>query len=540
MSDAGGYLSDGEGAGLKSIAEFNRFLANAEPQFTLDRLNKLINTTNQDLLIHIGKSRFVAKRLQKTIVRCKDPWQPEIIKRILMVLNYIPFELSNLIENELGHAVKDIKKTAMTFNDEQLVHETTNLIKTWKDMQSKQLGGKRDSPERSSSDSPPATEQKKIRLAIQKDPPAARPKAMTDPNFFTSSLASDVKYRTVRPVYSVGPNKEETVAATTSTSTAAAAATTTTTKRPAKKSVTFAENLFEIREYEKNPEEWTSFDTAPKEEPYYNIPTVTWYQPLELSFNTDENPNLVIHKQVRTPETASQDSREKVALAAIYTSAQHIPSSPGEPDEVPDPNNDTKLIPLVDVNQHVHHNTIHPDMMTPENLNAAAAIAAAMKDPLPQQYQSPPPPPPPMNPVQRVATNTSLPEISSHTVEAMLKNNPGIMQSLKQLSFLAAGNTTSMPTPTYQPNTYQPIHQPQNYSNEGYARETHHKNRPSSQKNRGRGAQGRGRGGGNSTHRAGGGGGGGGPMRVGARTCNYYASPEGCRNGTNCPFSHDN
>lgn len=40
------------------------------------------------------------------------------------------------------------------------------------------------------------------------------------------------------------------------------------------------------------------------------------------------------------------------------------------------------------------------------------------------------------------------------------------MQSLKQLSFLAAGNTTTMPTPTYQPNHYQSVPMPQNYVNE--------------------------------------------------------------------------
>lgn len=149
-----------------------------------------------------------------------------------------------------------------------------------------------------------------------------------------------------------------------------------------------------------------------------------------MNFNTDENPNLVIPKQVRTAETASQDSREKVALAAIYTSAQHIPSSPGEPDEAPNPNTDTRIIPLVDVNSQpaVYNNspmvtvpqTINPNMMTPANLNAAAAIAAAM-DPylIPQQqYQAPLPPPPP-------TPSTQQPEISSHTVEAMLKNNPG-------------------------------------------------------------------------------------------------------------------
>lgn len=154
---------------------------------------------------------------------------------------------------------------------------------------------------------------------------------------------------------------------------------------------------------------------------------MTWYPPYELTFNTDENPNLVIPKQVRTVETAAQDSREKMTLAAIYTSAQHIPSSPGEPDEVPDKNTDTRPIPLVDVNTvytttdspAVASQTINPNMMTPANLNAAAAIAAAM-DPFliptqQQQYQPPPPPQP----------QQQQPEISSHTVEAMLKNNPG-------------------------------------------------------------------------------------------------------------------
>lgn len=64
------------------------------------------------------------------------------------VLNHVPFELNNLIENELGHAVKGIKKTAITLNNEKIVNETTHLIKIWKEMQSKQTSGKRDSPER--------------------------------------------------------------------------------------------------------------------------------------------------------------------------------------------------------------------------------------------------------------------------------------------------------------------------------------------------------------------------------------------------------
>lgn len=45
-----------------------------------------------------------------------------------------------------------------------------------------------------------------------------------------------------------------------------------------------------------------------------------------------------------------------------------------------------------------------------------------------------------------------------------------------------------------------------------------------------RGGRGRGRG----TSR-----GGGGPTRNVSRSCNYYSSPEGCRNGSNCPFLHE-
>lgn len=95
----------------------------------------------------------------------------------------------------------------------------------------------------------PPTEHKKVRLAIQKEPPA-RPKAMADMNFFAPSVSTEPKrFRIVRPVYSVDSTavKEE------SSSPLIKSAS------PAKKTVRFAEKLFEIREYEKNPEEWTNF-----------------------------------------------------------------------------------------------------------------------------------------------------------------------------------------------------------------------------------------------------------------------------------------
>lgn len=167
-----------------------------------------------------------------------------------------------------------------------------------------------------------------------------------------------------------------------------------------------------------------------------------------MNFNTEQNPSLIIPKHVRTIESAAQDTREKTVLAAIYTSAQHIPSSPGEPDEFPDPNIDTRIIPLEDVNSQPTYNnnnnsssnnivaptptppTINPEMITPATLSAAAAIAAAMDTTYslsPQVIQrAPPPPPPPPAPVVQAPVNTSVqPEISNHTVEAMLRNNPG-------------------------------------------------------------------------------------------------------------------
>lgn len=53
-------------------------------------------------------------------------------------MRHVPFELSNLINNDLGHAVKNIKKIAVAVNNKQIVDETTGLIKEWKELQTKQ------------------------------------------------------------------------------------------------------------------------------------------------------------------------------------------------------------------------------------------------------------------------------------------------------------------------------------------------------------------------------------------------------------------
>lgn len=153
-----------------------------------------------------------------------------------------------------------------------------------------------------------------------------------------------------------------------------------------------------------------------------------------------------------------QEKREKLVLAATYISPQHIPPSPAEPDEIPDVNADGS-IPVIpstsDAMEGVETTSsatpvINPDMITPENLNAAAALAAAIFKTPPQQQQqkyTAPVTPPSTNatsnfynspsytpstynqpavttPVSTPPANTSQPQISNQDVEALLRNNP--------------------------------------------------------------------------------------------------------------------
>lgn len=122
------------------------------------------------------------------------------------------------------------------------------------------------SPIASSASPPSSTEspvKKQIKLAIQKEPPA-RPKAMADPNFL-SSLRESKKYPNTRPIYNVDkilegfgnkPGKATTETSLKRQEPSSTAAEADSSKR---KRVRFKDNLVEIREYEKNPEEWTNF-----------------------------------------------------------------------------------------------------------------------------------------------------------------------------------------------------------------------------------------------------------------------------------------
>lgn len=571
--------------GFSSVADYQRFLMTADNSnvFLLKYMDKFLNTFNIDTLTFIGRSKFVGKKTKEAIEIMINPWRPDSIKNVLKFLRHIPFELTILIDNDLGYALKNIKKTATSKNDIEIVSMSSKLISEWKELQAKPSNnlGKRDSPERSSA-SPPTPEAKKLKLAIQKEPPV-RPKAIADPNFFPT-LGEQKKYR--RPVYVVDENDSN--PAENKAVVPLDSSTTTVSPPSNKKRVTFSDKLVEVREYEKNPEEWSSFDNQTDEldrfyssqkvneielpPKQFNVPSINWYQPRELHFNIEENPSVVIPKLIRTEESASQDRREKLALAAIYTSPQHIPSSPLEPDEVPDPNEDTRFIPLEDVNDGYNPPQPQPSVPAvilpttnavpqpvPQTLGLAPPIAqpvvqpvakpvadvnlinpatlnalvAAMNNPsiVPQQtYQTAPQPQVVQQPVVQSAPvynqasfAPQQTEISNSTVESMLKNNPGIMNSLKQLSFLAGSDLPVAQTQNVNVN-YQDFNSSRQYNNnnnKGHNRSAQNH----SNNNRGGGRGGRGRG-----------------NKLGANSrqsvCAFFKTDEGCRNGDNCPYSH--
>ncbi|OBZ91767.1 hypothetical protein A0J61_00215 [Choanephora cucurbitarum] len=578
--------------------------------------------------------------LHRVLETSLQAWDAKAIETLLKVLYHIPFEIETLAKNSLGFLIKDVKREAITRENTLLIERTSTLIDKWKELQKRSthnLNGKREMSEQSSQSSASTNElpRKQVKLAIQKEPPA-RAKAMADPNFFSN--LKEVKKITpnTRPVYHVDrilENISKTDKGESSTNSLkkralsannialnAYSATGTTSvsdstgvKRaamsemslaskvpdPNRKRVRFKENLVEIREYERNPEEWTSFD-IPEEFNQYNQdmtvidglqlsrpsfpppPQINWYTPYELVFDADANPNLVIPKSVRSSETIEQERREKRALAATYISPQHIPPAPAEPDELPNANEDgnVPIIPLTDTDMPtVTTPSTATTTISPSSINALASglnVAAAMKEPQvtqsQQQYNAAPnhtnisyyssaytpaqqqqQQSPSTTPVMNAApAKTTQPEITNQAVENMLKNTPGIMQQLKQLSFLANGGTfgavsnpqpvaNPQPTvnlqPAINPEPQTPYHAPQH--NYGMPQQTqyHHQvpNQPSnwdrpnetyannqmanrnkkpkrpSKKN----------------------------IRGNNRTpCNFYYTAEGCRNGDNCPFSH--
>ncbi|KAI8640041.1 hypothetical protein BD408DRAFT_420372 [Parasitella parasitica] len=639
--------------GIKTVDDYQKYLTILQntSEFKPSLFEPLFKTLDSVVLNSIGESQEFGKVMKQSMDIACTTWNEAMIKSLLKIMRYLPLNLDVLIKNSLGFGVKNIKKNATEKNSTEIIDLTNSLIEKWKGLQKKSsvnANGKRNSPDRLSSTSPPSsTEQpvkKQIKLAIQKEPPS-RPKAMADPNFL-SSLRESKKYPNTRPIYNVDKILEGFGNKYGKTSTASEADTmslssfkkrdaedsTPGVDSPKKKRVRFKDDLFEIREYEKNPEEWTNFDSNGQnvdhqygnardldvkegQNAFIHAPEIAWYTPFKLQFDLDDpNSNLNVRSAIQTNEVLAQDGREKLALAAIYTSPQHIPPSPAEPDEIPDPNSDTSVtvIPLEDTEYSPPSNSgndpslsllhsshpvsyssfssssvtepvVQPNLLTAANLNAAlAAIQEKTSSHLipqqPQQHYNYPvtnaalqvhEPSTATFQDQSAAASTSLqgtaspttpptiagmlgqPEISSHTVDNILKNNPSIMNSLKQLSFLTGNNTVNalpppqaqsqpayqsiLPYQSYQQQTPPPPsnqqqfyhnnnwnHNPNSeYTNDGLTQAQRKKN-----KNRGtkRGNRSSMKGLGRNTR---------------SNVCNFHNTAEGCRRGESCPYLHE-
>ncbi|CAO3620507.1 unnamed protein product [Cunninghamella blakesleeana] len=178
--------------------------------------------------------------------------------------------------------------------------------------------------------------------------------------------------------------------------------------------------LVEVREYEKQPEEWNAnmhhvpvaeardleLDEAqvmsqafhhqsptppstPKHQQQHLDPRLAvsyrYNQPYQQEQKVIDKyypPKLIrLPDDVQLPTPQSNEAlvhteREKVTIAAIYSSLSHIPYTPQEPDEIPDENNHTPIIPLEST-----------DLLI-ENQQQQQPTASLLQQPF--VYQSPP------------------------------------------------------------------------------------------------------------------------------------------------------
>ncbi|CAO3701998.1 unnamed protein product [Rhizopus stolonifer] len=119
-----------------------------------------------------------------------------------------------------------------------------------------------------------------------------------------------------------------------------------------KKTVRFSEQLVTIRIY--TPEE-----DAPSgsESEKSKVELIPWRKPFLLAFDL-EIENAQAQRLVATEETIKEDRREETTMGKTYLGGdKFIPFSPEEPDEVPDLNLNTFIIPT--------HDLMHPLQMPP-------------------------------------------------------------------------------------------------------------------------------------------------------------------------------
>ncbi|KAG1051101.1 hypothetical protein G6F43_006673 [Rhizopus delemar] len=446
--------------GITNKEHLNIYLQLIKHASPFTYLDCLLKTTEKEMLNNLAESDDVANILYQALTESWHQKEKKTLALILKTLNNIPFPVRRLAKCKLGVAIKELVNDTLGQDDD--IHMAAKQLKIkWM-----KLLKANDSTKAQPSASTPIQKKPEIRLAIDKEPPASklavnkepslRAMALADHNFMAELLKEPPKQYRTRPVYHnenvadlLQTKQSNSVSSEPTTPTAAFVPQLPTRSPPAtpKKSVKFADKLYEIREYTPDPEEWANFDAMgqPVNHEYGNAhdmdvqeahvafnmsPSLNWYRPRLIAIDPSIE-NICVRKPILTQESQWHERRERTALAAVYLSQHHIPFSPAEPDEVPDMNLNVPIIPIVDID--IPESSADPGLVQPIFHPPAFHPSTAPNPPHPQapSYQ-------PHPPVER-------PKVSERDIDALLKNNPTIMSSLKQLSFLHTGATKVNP-----------------------------------------------------------------------------------------------
>ncbi|KAI8083172.1 uncharacterized protein BX664DRAFT_339961 [Halteromyces radiatus] len=336
----------------------------------------------------------------------------------ITILNSIPnydLPLEILTKYGLGKLIKSIKKKAQESNTKAIVTVCDTIMQKWRELLPKDGPNLSNSPTPSPMSSPKQPVGQDIeqpastpfRLAIQKEPPN-KPKAITNTSFFDSLRGPSSSFlNTTRPSFTTQSSKQisfsnllnqvqgspspkkRVIDDLDSDSTSQQLQ--TTKQRTRRVKFKPDHQLVSIREYEKDPLEWNFDATTTTTTSTDGIPTTaghardmdiregqvmskahqhnmdssssfTNYQTYELNSNLWYTPrSIFIPDDCKPPwpknseEAMIQQEREKVTLAAVYLSLSHVPPTPAEPDDPGVPNEDTKIIPLYEVQTEENH-----------------------------------------------------------------------------------------------------------------------------------------------------------------------------------------
>ncbi|KAI9267380.1 hypothetical protein BY458DRAFT_209215 [Sporodiniella umbellata] len=359
--------------GIENNEHLYLFVALIKTARTDGYLECLLKTKESRFLISLSENDDVALILRDALIQSKNYWNTQQLVQVLHTLGRIPFTLLMLKKHQLGLKLKDVMKEAAAKNDTTVMNISEALKKQWKTLEKDpKKNSLSENSKLLSKTTPNVIRKPGIRLAIDKDPPKSsvtKAKSYSNPSLL-DELLKVPKKSTNQTSFSQNANS----LSSNSQSTAPTQANNTipfrsapvqatrynqgptpmnidfpsNTKKSAKKKVTFADNLVSIREYIPHSESDNEEEIiAPKRE------MAIWYQPLPLLFN-EEIDNAKIRRPVTTSETIFHDNRERTTLSKIYVSKKFIPFSPAEPDELPDPNMNTPVIPTLDVERQTH------------------------------------------------------------------------------------------------------------------------------------------------------------------------------------------